>query len=267
MKRGEMAARKSIRCSLMENMVIETAGMDVWRDLAEFHYRDHFPGAVDRIFAVYLRNQAPSGRCRLDKTGPRPVGVIVYGMPVPNIALRNIATGGRYTGFSERRMSLDLLNREIRCINRIVIHPQYRGIGLARWLVEETLEKAGTVFVEALAVMGRMHPFFEKAGMVRYEIPLDPATERLRAAFEYAGIDKADRSDVSRLKMVIGRLGEKERKVIEKEICRFAQKYLPRSKKGTCISKEMYLEQVVKHVHGQPVYFLWQRKVKYTDRV
>jgi len=45
------------------------------------------------------------------------------------------------------------------------MHPKYRTIGLGHKLIRETLEHAGTPYVETVAVMAKYNPFFEKAGM------------------------------------------------------------------------------------------------------
>lgn len=61
------------------------------------------------------------------------------------------------------------VNSYVLRIKRVVVHPQFRSLGLAVTLVRELLELAGTRYVEAIAAMGRAHPFFEKAGMIRVE--------------------------------------------------------------------------------------------------
>ena len=48
---------------------------------------------------------------------------------------------------------------------RVVVHPEYRTIGLGSKLVRETLAFAGTPYVEMVAVMAKYNPFAEKAGM------------------------------------------------------------------------------------------------------
>jgi hypothetical protein len=57
------------------------------------------------------------------------------------------------------------LNRELRVLKRLVIHPDVRGCGLGHWLVRQTLPLVGTPFVECLAAMGAVNPVFVKAGM------------------------------------------------------------------------------------------------------
>ena len=64
---------------------------------------------------------------------------------------------------------------------RVVAHPKYRTIGLGQRLVRETLPRAGTPFVELIAVMAKYNPFAERAGMTKIaEQP--PAKKALRIA-------------------------------------------------------------------------------------
>jgi predicted N-acetyltransferase YhbS len=69
----------------------------------------------------------------------------------------------------EKGRKLGFVNRHVRTISRVVVHPQFRGVGLASGLVRAICRAAPTRYVEAFAVMGRVHPFFEKGGMVRGE--------------------------------------------------------------------------------------------------
>jgi GNAT superfamily N-acetyltransferase len=77
---------------------------------------------------------------------------------------RNLATAGRFAG-PDRRAAVARLNAEIECISRVVVHPMFRGAGLAVRLVRHVLATAPVRYVEALAAMGAIHPFFASAGM------------------------------------------------------------------------------------------------------
>ena len=57
------------------------------------------------------------------------------------------------------------MNKQLSIINRVVIHPKYRTIGLGAKLIRETLPLVGTLYVELIAVMAKYSPFAEKAGM------------------------------------------------------------------------------------------------------
>jgi hypothetical protein len=73
------------------------------------------------------------------------------------------------------------LNEKLSIITRVVVHPKYRTIGLGVKLVQETLAKAGTPYVEMPAVMAKYNPFGEKAGM-RKIAEQPPPKEALKIA-------------------------------------------------------------------------------------
>ena len=62
------------------------------------------------------------------------------------------------------------INQQLSTINRIVIHPKYRTVGLGAKLIRESLPLVGTQFVELIAVMAKYSPFAEKAGMQRIAV-------------------------------------------------------------------------------------------------
>ena len=88
--------------------------------------------------------------------------------PSPTLALhvRDEVLGLR--GMNERER-IGFVNAHVRTISRVVVHPQFRAVGLAVAVVRCLIEHCDTRYVEALAVMGRAHPFFEKAGMRRVD--------------------------------------------------------------------------------------------------
>ncbi len=83
-------------------------------------------------------------------------GVIVYSYPPPACYGRRLVLP---------RMPIQELNKKLSIINRVVIHPKYRTIGLGAKLISETLPLVGTPYVELIAVMAKYSPFAEKAGM------------------------------------------------------------------------------------------------------
>ena len=253
---------KATSCSLLDGLEIVPADMSAWNELSEFHYRRHGAGAVDKVFAARPKKRKGQGKIdRLVGAHERTAGVIVYAMPVFNVAARNRATGNRYVGLGDRATALRLINQELRCISRVVIHPQYRRIGLARRLVEQTLPLAGTEMVEALAVMGKVNPFFERAGMTRYDGDFSGVAQRMAEAFEHVGIEQKQLVDPEALQGAIDSLGRNDRRLVIFEMCRFAQAYGRSGRKLTeSLSRKELVEFVSNHVLSRPVYFLWSRQ-------
>jgi hypothetical protein len=62
---------------------------------------------------------------------------------------------------------LKVLNGQIAMLSRVVLHPTYRGAGIAADFVRRSCELCPYPWIETLAEMGRINPFFEKAGFVR----------------------------------------------------------------------------------------------------
>jgi ABC-type transport system involved in cytochrome c biogenesis ATPase subunit len=129
-------------CSLIREMKIEEGTRDDWKKLSSFHYRGHNVAPARKIFRMVRKDEL--------------CGVIVYSYPPPACYGRRLVLP---------RMPIQKLNKQLSIINRVVIHPKYRTIGLGARLIRETLPLVGTSYVEMIAVMAKYSPFAEKAGM------------------------------------------------------------------------------------------------------
>ena len=129
-------------CSLIREMKIDEGTRDDWKKLSSFHYRGHNVAPARKIFRMVREDEL--------------CGVIVYSYPPPACYGRRLVLP---------RMPIQKLNKQLSIINRVVIHPKYRTIGLGAKLVRETLPLVGTSYVELIAVMAKYSPFAEKAGM------------------------------------------------------------------------------------------------------
>lgn len=96
--------------------------------------------------------------------GTRAVGICVF-----TSAPRCLAERNRYFGLRDaaRSLSLRALDRQLFALARVVVHPAYRGAGVASAFVRRSCELAPRPWIEAQAQMGWINPFFEKAGFVR----------------------------------------------------------------------------------------------------
>lgn len=96
--------------------------------------------------------------------GVEPVGICLFVSPPLSLGPRNRYFGrsGRWEGTSIRAM-----NRQLVLLSRVVLHPTYRGAGVASAFIRRSCELSGYRWIEALAQMGHVNPFFERAGFVR----------------------------------------------------------------------------------------------------
>jgi len=213
-----------------------------YKKLKRYHYRSSRLGPFEKIFSARL--------------GDILAGVIVYSMPNPSIALRNVATNNYFVGL-DRRTLISLVNKTIRTISRVIVEPRFRGMGLATQLVRHTLGLANVPIVEALAVMGYVNPFFEKAGMKAYTAPLDASCVRMAEALSLVGIENGLLIDAEAAQAHIENLSEGKKHFIERETKRFLagygrRKYMPQGlvRTGFILSK----------LSKRPVYYIWRNE-------
>jgi GNAT superfamily N-acetyltransferase len=96
--------------------------------------------------------------------GERPIGVIVFTSPAAALAARS-----RYFGLSDPRSRIAMtgLNQQLWLLSRVVLHPAYRGAGIAASFVRRACRTCPIPWIETLSAMGQVNPFFERAGFVR----------------------------------------------------------------------------------------------------
>jgi GNAT superfamily N-acetyltransferase len=255
-------------CSLLRGIRIERGTRDDWLALAPLHYRSHHAGAITDVFRIaYVsplssRGHKPAGTPDLTVAARLAclVGVIVYSRSPLSLSARDRATGGRYRTAGLGRVAVaHLINEELRIISRVVIAPNWRGLGLASRLVAETMPQVGTPYVEALAAMGEMHPLFVRAGMTAYPQPPAEEGERLRAALEAAGISRTDRRSADALERKIAAIAPPARQLAEQELARWARSYLAaKNHKTNRPDRRRILELAARHLDSSPVYYLWR---------
>jgi len=226
-------------CTVTKRMRIVAGGLDDYKKLARYHYRDSNLAVYAAIFALKLAEES--------------VGVIVYTMPSPGLELRNIATDNLFSGF-DRATRLALISKNIRRISRVIIEPRFRNLGLASRLVRETLGAVNVPIVEAMAVMGLVNPFFEKAGMTAYKARTPARCVRLTEAFGMVGAEEDTFIDPQKVQRKIGLLRAQQAEFIEFEIGHFLQSYGKRRVMPPGLERTGF---VLSKLTLRPVYYIW----------
>jgi hypothetical protein len=234
-----------LRCSICEELQIVPGCRDDYEGLAHYHYRDSKLGSYTAMFALKSSRSGGSRR--------QTVGVIVYKMPTPGAEFRNIATGGLFTGF-DRATQLVLLNKNVRCINRVIIEPRFRSLGLASRLVRETMPKINVPIIEAMAVMGLVNPFLEKAGMRAFKPKIQERCVRLVEALSMVGIERQELIDPQKVQTRLDRLPTASAEFIELEIYRFLQSYGSHRYSQAGLERTRY---ILSKLTARPVYYIW----------
>lgn len=131
-----------------------------YRMLQRFHYRTGSPATWALVRVAWFETSR----------GARPVGIVVLSYPTPFQESRNRVFGVKSWSLSDR---LGWINQNLRTISRVIVHPQFRSVGLAGRLVRESIALCPTRYIESSARMGRVHPLFQTCGMNRVD-PDDP---------------------------------------------------------------------------------------------
>lgn len=105
-----------------------------------------------------------------------PIGICVFASPARSLRPRS-QFFGLTGGWSRAR--LKALNQQLVTLSRVVLHPSYRGAGIAADFVRASCRSCPWPWIEALAEMGRLNPFFDRAGFVR--VGATPSPGRTRA--------------------------------------------------------------------------------------
>ena len=138
-------------------LVLARGGARDYHALAAFHYAAGPPATWAGVWVV--RYCDPNALAR----PPRTVAVGVLSYPVPSCRPRE-----RWFGLAgSRDQNLRFANASLRTISRVVVHPQFRALGLSTLLVRCLCHHCDTRYVEAIAQMGHVHPLFARAGMTR----------------------------------------------------------------------------------------------------
>ncbi len=233
------------KCSLFRKLRIVPGGFDDYKQLAQYHYLDARPGPFEAIFA--LKPVPAAG------FPPQTFGVIVYSLPSPRLQPRNLATQNFFVGF-DRSTQLALINRNVRCISRVIIEPRFRGLGLAARLVQQTMPKMNVPIIETLAVMGLVNPFFEKAGMKALMAEMPAKCVRLIEAFSMVGIEEKELIDAEKAQQKLARLPRHQHEFIEGQIRLFLKSHGSRRNLRPCLQRTKY---ILSRLTARGVYYIW----------
>jgi len=241
-------------CTLASQISIRRCSYRRYKELSAFHYRaGNAPAVVTDVFGAFLKQAGRLGRVE------RLAGVIVYARPALHLAMRNKATRGRYLPGKTARSAYRRLNREVKTIARVVVAPQFRGIGLAVRLAAQTMPLVSALYVESLAAMGKVNPFFEKAGMARWPSRVSKNSERFIAALRSVGIKRELIPSTDRLEKAIAALPEDQRKLVIKQMYTALDAY-QRTWTSRAIKRDWPkdLKRVSANMLNQPEYFIWR---------
>jgi ABC-type ATPase with predicted acetyltransferase domain len=150
-------AREPRPISFAHELRMEEGSRADWLLFAKWHYRSHKLAFVKRIVLL--------------KHGDEPVGLCAFTTPAASLSLRT-----HFFGLANPRskVALQALNEQLWLLARVVLHPTYRGAGIAAGFVRRACETCPVPWVETLTAMGNANPVFDRAGFTRVGVVRKP---------------------------------------------------------------------------------------------
>jgi len=222
-------------CSLVKNIRIREGNYKEYLNFEKFHYRAKKPFGIRKIFIMEIND--------------KPIGCIVYSISPLSCKPRN--------HYLNHIPDAEEINRDFLTISRVIIHPKYRGIGLGAKLVRETLPLASSKYVEAIAVMAKYNPFFERAGMLKVNCEEPDWKERMRKflnSLERYGLSSALMSSIEYNMSVLKNLRKEDYENLVDEILKhgsimiFGDQY-----KRKILSREMIKEDMINSIKNTAI--------------
>ncbi|MCC7508728.1 MAG: hypothetical protein IT464_05105 [Planctomycetes bacterium] len=141
-------------CSLADEVEIIPGTARDWRRFAHWHYLGASrPGPVCGVWLARVRG--------------RDAGIAMFGYPHLLLSARKHALPARFHVSALRTNGPAALNRDVRLLQRVVVDPRLRGLGIATRLIAHGLRELDVPYVECIAQMGGYTDFLLHAGFER----------------------------------------------------------------------------------------------------
>lgn len=235
-------------CTLLAECVIEEGTRDDWKKLSHYHYRNTGTVAmITGIYRVMWRDEI--------------VGVQIYARPPLQVAARNKVFGTRYRFVSKETRSLATarINNEIDRVSRTVIHPTFRGMGLAQKLFRTTMPLRRMRVIEASATMAAINPYHERCGMTAVQMRPTDMTERVLSAIRAIGASDQEILNPAALLRRVESQPPKGRAFVIKEMLYYLKRWTTSrtARAATNVTLEAACKRVAQNALIAPMYFYW----------
>lgn len=191
--------------------------------LKDYHYIEYPPVAPDQIYKI-------RGTKETDESFPDPMAVIVFSMPIVNLHGRTTATSGYFRKPRTDIGKLRLVNKKIRYISRIIVDPRFRKLGLATWILKDTLSRQTVPIVETLTPIDFTNKVFQREGFKLYNNPSPDWYTRFTDALQNVQVKLDTLNCPPAVHFRIAHLPPTKKGFIENEILSFIQHF--RHRKG-----------------------------------
>ncbi len=186
--------------------------------IAAYHYIKFDIRPYKYIFGVY-------GKGPYRYRYPRPISVVVYAPPMPNLAGRNFAMKGIIDIPSKPSERMPVLNKYFIYISRLICDPRFTGLGISSWLCSESFDMQDRPIIESLAPIEDGQALCRRIGFKQEYTRVPVHVARVRRFLIRAGCAPGIWDWPWMVQKRIDSLPESESLELAKELTRFVHHY------------------------------------------
>ncbi|ARN57159.1 GNAT family N-acetyltransferase [Sedimentisphaera salicampi] len=210
----------------LPELIIQRCGAEQYDEFERWHYCASRPGLVCEAFL-------------LRGIDGEKAGIITFSYPPANCAGRNVVFARLLKRFPQAGgQRLRAVNAHFRIVSRIVILPEYRGLGIGRKFLIKTVQFCRAGCVEALSASGRLGNLFVSAGFKRFRPAESGKKIRLKGLLAQNRIPLGPASKAERQKK-LDKISSAERQKIQRAAVNLLKSYgsLPKRAEGQILEK------------------------------
>lgn len=216
--------------------------------LSEYHYRTEPIKPTTQIYKVRLKPPHTNSM-------PDPIAVIVYRMPIPEIRPRTTATKGYFHQPKTLSARLKLVNQKIQYIARLIVDPRFRKMGIATWLLKDTLERQQVPIIETLTPIDFTNKIFQKAGFKLFLTPAPPWYRRFTNELLSIGLTEDALLSPLHVQARLDRLKPPMAEPIEHEIKIFIRHFRHRDHMAPDINRTKFFLSKIRYPEAYLIWF------------
>jgi energy-coupling factor transporter ATP-binding protein EcfA2 len=236
--------------SLADEIEIVPARVRDWDRFKHWHYLGQSrPGPSCAVWLARLRG--------------REAGIVMFGYPHLLLSARKHALPECYRVQGVRAYGPGALNRDVRLLQRVVVDPRLRGLGIAARLIEHGVRALGVPYVECVAQMGTFSDFLLRAGF-EHVCALEPpkSAAALLRFCERRDIPPRALADPALRETVLAAMQPNDREALARHLRALEQS---RINTGHGCARESgrsdaALNAALARLGARPEYFLWSRE-------
>lgn len=190
---------------------IRKTGFKDYLKLREHHYLKSDPTFFTNIYK--LCDKRDNRNCF-----PNPLCVLIYSMPTIALTPRNLITNNFFNEPKSKSARAKLVNKNIRCLARIITDPRFLRLGFAYKLITETLHLQNIAMIETITPIEPANALFLKCGFEQIINPTPHWYHRLKLALNNAGIHKSLYNLPQQVQNRIDRLDKGAARLLDNEI-------------------------------------------------